>query len=84
MDETVCFYQSLGFVTEYQTINEKADEKVAFLTLGNLTMEVYESKKAVMAVGAIDHAEGTLERLRYNLGGDRPSQTTRLTLSAGL
>ena len=55
MDETVCFYQSLGFVTEYQTINEKADEKVAFLTLGNLTMEVYESKKAVMAVGAIDH-----------------------------
>ena len=51
MDETVCFYQSLGFVTEYQTINEK----VAFLTLGNLTMEVYENKKAVMAVGAIDH-----------------------------
>ena len=28
-----------------------------------------------------DHAEGTLESLRYNLGGDRPSQTTRLTVS---
>ena len=28
-----------------------------------------------------DHAEGTFVRLRYNLGGDRPSQTTRLTLS---
>ena len=27
-----------------------------------------------------DHAEGTIESLRYNLGGDRPSQTTRLTL----
>ena len=25
--------------------------------------------------------EGTFERLRYILGGDRPSQTTRLTLS---
>ena len=28
-----------------------------------------------------NHAEGTLGRLRYILGGDRPSQTTRLTLS---
>ena len=27
-----------------------------------------------------NHAEGTFESLRYNLGGDRPSQTTRLTL----
>ena len=25
--------------------------------------------------------EGTFGRLRYNLGGDRPSQTTRLTMS---
>ena len=25
--------------------------------------------------------EGTFERLRYILGGDRPSQTTRLTMS---
>ena len=28
-----------------------------------------------------DHAEGTFEILRYNLGGDRPSQTTHLTMS---
>ena len=27
-----------------------------------------------------NHAEGTFESLRYLLGGDRPSQTTRLTL----
>jgi hypothetical protein len=27
-----------------------------------------------------NHAEGTFESLRYFLGGDRPSQTTRLTL----
>ena len=28
-----------------------------------------------------DHSEGTFERLRYPFGGDRPSQTARLTLS---
>ena len=27
------------------------------------------------------HAERTFERLRYSLGGDRPSQTARLTMS---
>ena len=27
-----------------------------------------------------NQAEGTIGRLRYSLGGDRPSQTTRLTL----
>ena len=27
-----------------------------------------------------NHSEGTLGRLRYTLGGDRPSQTARLTL----
>ena len=27
------------------------------------------------------HPEGTFGRLRYSLGGDRPSQTTRLVLS---
>ena len=31
-----------------------------------------------------DHAEGTLGRLRYALGGDRPSQTTHLTMSFDL
>ena len=28
-------------------------------------------------------AEGTLARLRYSLGGDRPSQTAHQTLSPG-
>ena len=28
-----------------------------------------------------NHHEGTFERLRYSLGGDRPSQTAHLTLS---
>ncbi len=29
-----------------------------------------------------NHPEGTFERLRYSLGGDRPSQTAHQTLSA--
>ena len=29
-----------------------------------------------------NHSEVTFERLRYLLGGDRPSQTARLTLSS--
>ena len=29
------------------------------------------------------HAEQTFERLRYSFGGDRPSQTARLTMSPG-
>ena len=28
-----------------------------------------------------NHAEGTFARLRYNLGGDRPSQTAHLEMS---
>ena len=28
-----------------------------------------------------NHAEGNFERLRYSLGGDRPSQTAQQTLS---
>ena len=28
-----------------------------------------------------NHVEGTFGRLRYSLGGDRPSQTARQTLS---
>ena len=30
-----------------------------------------------------NHSEGTFGRLRYSLGGDRPSQTAHLTLSPG-
>ena len=31
-----------------------------------------------------NHPEGTFERLRYSLGGDRPSQTAHLTMSPAL
>jgi catechol 2,3-dioxygenase-like lactoylglutathione lyase family enzyme len=53
--KTIDFYQSLGFETVYQTYNESADEKVAFLQLGNLVIETYENRAAEMCKGAIDH-----------------------------
>ncbi len=55
MAATITFYETLGFRTVYQTVNEKADEKVAFLRLGDLTIEAYENKQAALVHGAWDH-----------------------------
>jgi catechol 2,3-dioxygenase-like lactoylglutathione lyase family enzyme len=55
IEQTIKFYQGIGFEPVYRTINEQANEKVAFLQLGNLVMEVYENRQAAMRSGAIDH-----------------------------
>lgn len=55
IEKTVEFYQSLGFEIALRTVNESADEKVAFLQLGNLVIETYENKAAAMKAGAVDH-----------------------------
>lgn len=55
MEATVNFYHKLGFETAFETINEAANEKVAFLKLHNLVMEAYENHQAKMESGAIDH-----------------------------
>ena len=55
MQKSIHFYKDLGFEVIWQTANEQNGESVAFLRLGNLTMEVYENKQAVMKPGAIDH-----------------------------
>lgn len=49
------FYMDLGFELVYETINEKANEPVAFLQVGDILIETYENKKAAMARGSIDH-----------------------------
>lgn len=53
IDKTIAFYEALGFEIAYQTVN--GSEKVAFLRLGNLTIETYENKQAALAHGAWDH-----------------------------
>lgn len=55
IEETVKFYEQLGFEMAYETVNEKANEKVAFLEAGNLIIETYENRQAVGSNGAIDH-----------------------------
>ena len=53
IEETINFYQTLGFTTALRTIN--GTEKVAFLQLHNLVIETYQNRQAAMAYGAIDH-----------------------------
>jgi len=55
IEETVKFYKSLGFEAVLRTINAEANEKVAFMRLNGLTLEIYENRSAVMSYGAVDH-----------------------------
>lgn len=55
IEETILFYKKLGFEISLQTVNEEAEEKVAFLKLKTLIIETYENKGAKMVTGAIDH-----------------------------
>lgn len=48
IETTVEFYRRLGFEVALQTVNEEANEKVAFLKLNNLVIETYENKAAKM------------------------------------
>lgn len=55
LQETISFYNKLGFSVAHRTYNEEAGEAVAFLQLGNLMLEVYENHHATMKTGAWDH-----------------------------
>lgn len=53
IEETICFYEQLGFQVALLTKNK--DVIVAFLQMYNLVIETYENKSAVMQAGAIEH-----------------------------
>ena len=55
IEKTIEFYKKLGFEIAFQTVNEEANEKVAFLKLHTLVIETYENKAAAMQAGAVDH-----------------------------
>ena len=55
IEKTIEFYQKLGFEIALRTVNEEANEKVAFLKQETLVIETYENKAARMESGAIDH-----------------------------
>ena len=53
LNQTIDFYQSLGFELAHRTAN--GDEQVAFLKLGDLMIETYQNFKAARINGAVDH-----------------------------
>ena len=55
IEKTVKFYNSLGYETAIKTVNQQANEAVAFLRLKNIVIETYENKQGVGHPGAIDH-----------------------------
>src|SRR5699024_10636303 len=61
---------------------EPPDHSVRLSSLLDLSVSQSSSLLPLHSVRMIsNHSEGTSERLRYSLGGDRPSQTANLTLS---
>lgn len=54
MEKTLEFYTGLGFEVAYQTVSPSGN-KVAFLTLKNLTIETFENHAAPGVSGAINH-----------------------------
>lgn len=55
IDKTIEFYESLGFEPALITENKPANERVAFMRLGNLIIEAYGNKSTEKRSGTIDH-----------------------------
>ncbi len=55
LNATMDFYEKIGFEIALRTYNETAKEEVSFMKLGNLVLEIFESGKAPLAAGAVDH-----------------------------
>ena len=53
IEATIRFYTALGFEVAHRADNN--GEQVAFLRLGDLTIETYQNGKAVGQAGAVDH-----------------------------
>ena len=82
IEATIEFYGKLGFEVALQTVNEEANEKVAFLKLNNLVIETYENKAAKMESGAIDHVAIDVKDIEkvYELINQVDLNTTRDTI----
>lgn len=53
MEESIKFYAAIGFENVYATMNGK--EKVTFMRMGNMTVELYTNEDIALRAGAIDH-----------------------------
>mgnify|MGYP000942465278 CR=1 FL=1 len=70
IEATIDFYKALGFEIAFRTVNEEADEEVAFLKLNTLVVETYENKAAKMEAGAIDHMAIDVKDIEKVYAGD--------------
>ena len=75
-----------GFLSENSEFARRCrEEGIIFIGPDPETMDAMGDKisarKHMIAAGVSVRAERTFERLRYSFGGDRPSQTARLTVS---
>lgn len=55
LEKTKAFYDALGFTVAHATVNEATGQKVCFMKLHDLVMEIYESGEAAMCYGGIEH-----------------------------
>lgn len=55
IEKTILFYEDMGFDKVYETYNEGANQKVAFLQLGTLMIETYEEENIARTDGSINH-----------------------------
>ena len=80
MEETIAFYEKLGFETAFETVND--GDRVVFLKFASLVIETYESKDAAMKPGAIDHIALDVKDIEktYELINQEGLNTTKDTI----
>lgn len=80
MEETIAFYEKLGFETAFETVND--GDRVVFLKFASLVIETYESKDATMKSGAVDHIALDVKDIEktYELINQEGLNTTKDTI----
>lgn len=80
MEETITFYEKLGFETAFETVND--GNRVVFLKFASLVIETYESKDTAMKSGAIDHIALDVKDIEktYELINQEGLNTTKDTI----
>lgn len=80
MEETIAFYEKLGFETAFETVND--GDRVVFLKFASLVIETYESKDVAMKSGAVDHIALDVKDIEktYELINQEGLNTTKDTI----
>lgn len=55
IDDTVAFYQMIGFQVALDTVNPQNSQKVIFLKQKDVVLELYQQEETALVAGAINH-----------------------------